>query len=148
MDLTYDIYNHAESPEIFLAKPGKRLLGVLNGVDKSSARIELNLNNTYELTFSVYRIIDGIISSYYDNIEQLYELHIPGYGWFKINEEPEIINDGNTEVKNIRAESYEIELQQYDLYNFKVNTAEKEALEYQATDNAYYDYYDHSVIIK
>jgi len=69
MDLTYDIYNHAESPEIFLAKPGKRLLGVLNGVDKSSARIELNLNNTYELTFSVYRIIDGIISSYYDNIE-------------------------------------------------------------------------------
>ena len=140
MDLTYDIYNHAESPEIFLAKPGKRLLGVLNGVDKSSARIELNLNNTYELTFSVYRIIDGIISSYYDNIEQLYELHIPGYGWFKINEEPEIINDGNTEVKNIRAESYEIELQQYDLYNFKVNTAEKEALEYQATDNAYYDY--------
>lgn len=67
----------------------------------------------------------------------MYELYLPGYGWFKINEEPEIVNDGNTEVKNVRAESLEIELQQYDLVGFKVNTGTYDACEYLAVDNTY-----------
>ena len=99
-----------ESTDIYLAKPGQRLLGALNGVDQSSANLEINLNNTDVLEFTLNRIVDGEISSWYDFVERHYELYVPKYGWFKINEEPEVTNDGSLETKTVRAESLEIEL--------------------------------------
>lgn len=62
---------------------------------------------------------------------------MPGKGWFKINEEPEISSDGNVETKNVRAESLEIELQQYDIANFHINTAGVMSKEMLAVDNTY-----------
>ena len=89
---------------------------VLNGVQEDSCSLTKNLNNTSELTFSVDRIIDdengnGVVSQYYDLIQRHYEIYLPYHGWFKINEEPTIENDGNQETKSVRAESLEIELQ-------------------------------------
>lgn len=60
-----------------------------------------------------------------------------GIGWFKINEDPEIDNDGSVEYKTVRAESLEIELQQYDLVDFKINTGAEDSKEMLATDNTY-----------
>ena len=59
------------------------------------------------------------------------------HGWFKINEEPEVDNDGTVETKSVRAESLEIELQQYDLVNFDINSGELYSKEMLATDNTY-----------
>jgi hypothetical protein len=72
--------------------------------------LEINLNNTNVVEFTLDRIVDGEISNYYDLVGKHYELYVPKYGWFKINEEPEMSNDGNTETKSVRAESLEIEL--------------------------------------
>ena len=136
-----------DSNRIYLAKPGQRILGVINGVDEDSCSLTKNLNNTSELTFTVERKIgdrvntasrnDGQVTQYYDLIERHYELYIPYHGWFKINEEPEIDNDGTVETKSVRAESLEIELQQYDLVNFDINSGELYSKEILATDNTY-----------
>ena len=126
-----------DSNRIYLAKPGQRILGVINGVDEDSCSLTKNLNNTSELTFTVERIIDGEETQYYEQIQRHYELYIPYHGWFKINEEPEIDNDGTQETKSVRAESLEIELQQYDLVDFDINTGSEYSKEMLATDNTY-----------
>lgn len=136
-----------DSNHIYLAKPGQRILGVINGIDEDSCSLTKNLNNTSELTFTVSRkldgdlehasITDGEVTQYYDQIERHYELYLPYHGWFKINEEPEIDNDGTVETKSVRAESLEIELQQYDLVNFDINSGEVYSKEMLATDNTY-----------
>ena len=142
---SYTYYNiggdRIDTNKVYFAKPGQRILGVLNGVDEDSCSLTKNLNNTSELTFTVNRIINTEngeeVSQFYDLISRHYELYLPHHGWFKINEEPELDNDGNTETKSVRAESLEIELQQYDLVNFRVNVATEDSKEMLATDNTY-----------
>lgn len=133
----YNKNDRIDTTQIYLARPGKRILGALNGVMEDTCNLEINLNNTSVLTFDVARIINGAVSAWYDRIEQHMELSIPGLGWFKINEEPTIINDGNTETCQIRAESLEIELQNHDLIGFEINTGGVASRELLATDNTY-----------
>ena len=126
-----------DSNRLYLARPGQRILGVINGVQEDSCSLTKNLNNTHELTFTVDRIIDGEQTQYYDQIQRHYEIYIPFHGWFKINEEPEIDNDGTQETKSVRAESLEIELQQYDLVDFDINSGEEYSKEMLAVDNTF-----------
>lgn len=142
----YTYYNmgkgdRIDTNQIYFAKPGQRILGVLNGVDETTCSLTLNLNNTSELSFVVNRIINtdhgAEVSQFYDLISRHYELYLPHHGWFKINEEPELDNDGSSETKSVRAESLEIELQQYDLVNFRINMATEDSKEMLATDNTY-----------
>ena len=137
MQTTYDIYNRTEPSKIYLAKPGKRLLGVLNGVEQDTCTLDVNLNNTAVLQFTLDRIVNGEVSNFYDLISQHYELYVSNFGWFKINEEPTLNNDGNVETMDIRAESLEIELQQYDLTGFRINTGAVDSWEMMAKDNQY-----------
>ena len=126
-----------DTNRIYLARPGQRILGVLNGVDETTVSLTRRLNDTNELSFTVNRIVNGEVSQFYDRIERHYELYIPTEGWFKIVDEPELSNDGNVETKQVVAESYEIELQQYDLIDFYINTGEVYSREILATDNTY-----------
>ena len=137
--LNYDIYNRVEPSKIYLSKPKKHLLGVLNGVDEQSCNVTLKANNTFTLTFDVSRYVDGEESNYYNNIDVLMELYVSSIGWFKITQSPEINFDGNNERLTVTAESYEIELQQYDKVGFLVNKASEDSIEMMATDNTYLD---------
>lgn len=132
-----DIYHRTVPAEVYLARPGKRLVGRINGIREDSANCQINLNNTSTLQISIDRNIDGKLNPLYDKIQVHYELRVTGIGWFKINEDPEIDNDGSIEYKMVRAESLEIELQQYDLVDFKINTGTEDSKEMLATDNTY-----------
>lgn len=137
MNIKYDVFNRAEPAEIYIAKPGQRIIGYLPGVREETAYLEFNLNNTNTLDIEVDRDIGGDVNPFYDYVERHYELYVKPYGWFKIKEEPEITNDGEVETKHVYAESLEIELQQYDLFSFKINTGEVDSWEMLATDNTY-----------
>lgn len=134
---TFENTTRIQTNKIYLSKPGHRIIGCINGIDEDSCSLTTKLNNVNELSFTVYRIIDGEVVQFYDQISRLYELYIPNYGWFKINEEPEVENDGTVESKSVTAESLEIELQQYDLVDFYINTADENSKEMLATDNSY-----------
>ena len=123
MIISQDKFNRTEPVEIYLAKPGQRIIGKLNSIEENSAFLEVNFNATSVLSFTLNRIVDGVKGNFYDRIQQHYELYVTNFGWFKINEEPQLESDGDTEQLAIRAESLEIELQQYDLIGFEINTA-------------------------
>ena len=58
----YDDKKYISKNEIYLALPGHRILGVINGVQEDSVSLVTKLNNTSELNFEVDRIIDGEVT--------------------------------------------------------------------------------------
>ena len=116
----YDVYNRTEPAIIYLAKPGKRILCALGGIDTSSVSLSLNTNNTAELSFTVDKYVDEMVSDGYEELDEFMELFCDGI-WFKIVDPPNITNDGMQETKEITAESYEIMLTQYHLNEFKIS---------------------------
>ncbi len=130
----YDKYGNTESAIIYLAKPGKRPLCALGGIDTSTVSVTLKTNNTAELTFTINKYIDGQESQGYEELEEMMELYCDGI-WYKIMDPPTESNDGTQCTKDITAESYEISLTQYKLKNFKINMGEEDSYEmmYQKT---------------
>ena len=139
MNLTYDLYNRTEPTELYIAKPGKRIIGKIVGVQEDTAHVDVNFNNANTLEFSLSRNLDGKVNPIYDFVEFHYEIYAKGIGWFKIKEVPQIESNGENEVKQVTAEALETELQQYDLVDFEINTAQPASQEWNAVDNVYTD---------
>ena len=97
----YDHYGNVESAKIYLARPGKKLVCALNGINTSSASVLLRTNNTTELSFTIYKEVDGVLTNAYDQVDEMMELLCGGI-WFKINTPPSIENDGTVETKEIK----------------------------------------------
>lgn len=116
----YDIYGNMESAIIYLAKPGKQLICALNGIDTPTVSVSLRTNNTSELTFTVNKYIDEMISDGYNELDEMMELYCDGI-WYKITNPPVESNIGIQSTKEIIAESYEIMLTQYKLREFMIN---------------------------
>lgn len=138
MDFKVNTFNTIEETHIFLAAPGKRVKGILNGISPESVDITLNLQSTHSLTFEVRRWIDGEESAFYNEVDRLMELYVTHVGWFKIMEYPSVsYTANNEEYKTVTAESLEIELTGVDLVGFSVNTSTPSSLEILAKDNTY-----------
>jgi len=121
---------------IYLCKPNGVLLGAIEGVTESTARLKRSVSSTWELSFEVQRYIsvDGELheSSYYQSIGEMMELFMsyPKDARFVIDAEPSIVGDGVTEKKTITAHSIEAELSNKLLKQFKVNCGTKDSQEY------------------
>lgn len=113
---------------LYIAQPGKRLLGVIGGVDESTVQINKKANNTFTLSFTVYETYNGEKSAWYGYLDELMEIYVDGI-WFIIKNPPEVNNDGKIESKNVEAQSYEIELQNYDIQRFKVGQGTESSYE-------------------
>lgn len=113
---------------IYIAQPGKRLLGVVGGVDYSTAQINKKRNNTVSLSFVAYESFNGEKSAWYYYLDELMEIFVDGI-WFIIKNPPEVNHDGKIESKTIEAESYEIGLQNYDIQRFKVGQGTESSYE-------------------
>lgn len=119
---------YAVQQYIYIAQPGKRLLGVVGGVDYSTAQINKKGNNTVSLSFVAYESFNGEQSAWYDYLDELMEIFVDGV-WFIIKNPPEVNHDGKIESKTIEAESYEIGLQNYDIQRFKVGQGTESSYE-------------------
>ena len=113
---------------LYIAQPGKRLLGVVGGVDYSTVQINKKGNNTVSLSFVAYESFNGEKSAWYDYLDELMEIFVDGI-WFIIKNPPEVNHDGKIESKAIEAESYEIGLQNYDIQRFKVGQGTESSYE-------------------
>lgn len=119
---------YANQQFLYIAQTGKRLLGVIGGVDETTVQIEKKANNTYTLSFTAYETFNGEKSAWYDYLDELMEIYVDGI-WFIIKNPPEINYDGKIENKSVEAQSYEIELQNYDIQRFKVGQGTESSYE-------------------
>lgn len=137
MNIKKDAFQRTEPSKVYISKPGKRILGLINGIDESTFSLGLNFQNTHEINFEVHRYIDGEETSFYHFIDRLMEIYLEGFGWFKIVDYPETLYSGEDEIKTVTAESLEIELQGVDLVGFVVNYVTPQSLELLAEDNSF-----------
>ena len=111
---TYNYFKSLKRPEVYLAYPNKRTIGVLHIYDLQT---DIMANSVNKGTFTVYRYEDGEETRFYDQIESGRYIYLYGVGWFRINE-VSIVNEGINEYKEISYLSIECELGQTYLTSF------------------------------
>lgn len=141
MNISYDKNNKNVQSKVYLARPGEHKICILNSIQEDSASLSLKLRECSPLSFTldqyVYDPESGkqFPANGYDKIDYHMEIFLSEYGWFRINEPPEIDNDGYTETKIISAESIESELNDFPLVGFKVNYGTVDSVEMMVDGN-------------
>lgn len=130
----FDILNTPQPLNMFLCKPNLEILYQLNGIDDDTASVTINLNNQYELYFDYLRYVNSqtgnmVESNGYHNLVVGMVIYVEKIGFFRIKYPP-MKFDGEKEIKSVTASSIDSELEDKDLVNFKINTGEKDSLEY------------------
>lgn len=132
----FDLFENPEPLKLYLCKPNRKIICVLNGIDINTSSITKNLNNQYELSFNYNKYIniddEAVKSNGYDNLNVGMEILVEKIGFFKM-QYPPINYDGDKEYKIVTASSIDCELENKDLSGFKINTGEEDSLEYLVT---------------
>lgn len=151
MRIFYDKYNQPIAPRVYLGTPNNKIICAIDGIDPNSFDLKPNLTGTYSLSFDINKYLNLQIpcttksgieyfkstylrSNSYDLAGILMRIYIENVGWF-IMQAPEEHDDGDKSYKTINATSVEIELQQHDLKNFKINQGTTDSYEMLADNN-------------
>ena len=129
MRLPYDLLKSTYvAPKVFLCETDKTKICELNTIGLKGT---FKFNSYSEISFDVPRILldtitgESYIHPYYDKIEAVRLVHLPGFGYFEI-QDPNINSDGIQEIKSINAFSLEYTLSQKYLVNFIINNQDLE----------------------
>ena len=137
MNLNYDRYNRPIIPKIFLGTPNNKIICQLDGIDASTFKYNPNFVNTHTISFDVnrkysYMNLNGETieteSNAFKLIGLFLRIYVENIGWFIIDP-PESNNDGTQEKYSITAQSAEIEFQQHNLINMKINQGTTDSYE-------------------
>ena len=138
MNTKFNKYNQPEKPNIYLGTPNNKKICALTGIDESTFKMTEKLSNTYELSFDISRTLNYTSPITNETVEKenrafrlislFMRLYVDGYGWFIIDP-PEEDNDSYIDKYSITAQSAEIEFQQHNLHNFKVNQGTTDSYE-------------------
>lgn len=151
MRIFYDKYNQPIAPKVYLGTPNNKIICAIDGIDPNSFDLKPNLTGAYSLSFDINKYLNLQIpcttksgieyfkstylrSNSYDLAGILMRIYIENVGWF-IMQAPEEHDDGDKTYKTINATSVEIELQQHDLKNFKINLGTTDSYEMLADNN-------------
>lgn len=143
MNIVFNRYNEPIQGHVYLGTPNGKILCAINGIEESTFQLTSKFNNTFELTFDLNENIliqDGkglsklVHSNVYDLVGWLMRVYVENVGWF-IMEHPKITDDGMKQTKTITCQSAEIEMQQHDLKNFKINQGTIDSYEMLADNN-------------
>lgn len=143
MNIVFNRYNEPIQGHVYLGTPNGKILCAINGIEESMFQLTPKFNNTFELTFDLNENIliqDGkglsklVHSNVYDLVGWLMRVYVENVGWF-IMEHPKITDDGTKQTKTITCQSAEIEMQQHDLKNFKINQGTTDSYEMLADNN-------------
>lgn len=142
MNIVYDRYNQPIQSHVYLGTPNNKILCAINGIEESTFQLTQKFINTYELTFDIneniliedeHGLSKLVHSNVYDLVAWLMRVYVDNVGWF-IMDAPKISHDGIKETKTITCHSAEIEMEQHDLKNFKINQGTTDSYE-MLTDN-------------
>jgi hypothetical protein len=143
VNIIFNRYNEPIQGHVYLGTPNGKILCAINGIEESTFKLTSKFNNTFELTFDLNENIliqDGkglsklVHSNVYDLVGWLMRVYVENVGWF-IMEHPKITDDGMKQIKTITCQSAEIEMQQHDLKNFKINQGTTDSYEMLADNN-------------
>lgn len=133
MKLQFDVNNIVEDFTIVLSTRWYEHYGQIRNVKRDSVTCKRNMNAANELSFEVYKTLDGVDERLWDDIIDLKLV------WVKeLNEYYEInvsLDDSINPCKTVTCTSLcEAELSQVNLYNIEINSdADIERPEYKAT---------------
>lgn len=154
MEFIKDIFNHTEPYDFYLVNPEGRAICALNSIDSTTSSLTATLNDRWELNFSVEKYIDinndgnFVLSNGYEYLEKGMEIYVDRIGYFVITEVPNVQFDGYSEMKTIKAESCDVELENKDLVTFYINTGKTGSKEYLADGNVIEDELTGNKILK
>lgn len=143
MNIVYDRYNQPTQSHVYLGTPNNKILCAINGIEESTFQLTPKFINTYELTFDIneniliedeHGLSKLVHSNVYDLVAWLMRVYVDNVGWF-IMDAPKISHDGIKETKTITCHSAEIEMEQHDLKNFKINQGTTDSYEMLADNN-------------
>ena len=132
MQMYYDEYHQPEKAKVYLGTPYNQILCALNGIEEDTFTITPKLNNTYDISFEVNRYINifgkQVESNAYNLLDILMRVYVTDIGWFRLDS-PTISNDGNKETKSVTGQSIDIELNQHDIEDLKINRGTTDSYE-------------------
>lgn len=135
LNFNYDYWNNLETPSFVLCTVDKNIIGNLN---VSERHFKYN-NEIPEISFKIYKMVDGIENPYYDRVLALQYIYLEGIGHFQITQKPNTIIDSDVEYKEVTAQSSEIEFGQKYINTFTINMGTVESIDkvclYQPNDS-------------
>lgn len=135
LNFNYDYWNNLETPSFVLCTVNKSIIGNLN----VSERHFKYSNEIPEISFKIYKMIDGIENPYYDRVLELQYIFLEDIGYFQITQKPNTILDSDVEYKEVTAQSSEIEFGQKYINTFTINMGTVESIDkvclYQPNDS-------------
>ena len=119
--LKFDNNNNVEDFTFILSKKNYTHIGKLSNIKRDTVRCKENLNGANEISFEIYKTLDGEIEECWDKIVDFKSVYVK-----ELNEYFEIkvaYNDNINEVKTITGTSLcEAELSQINIYGTEINT--------------------------
>ena len=118
-----DIDKNVLVPIVVLCTRSGRKIGVINNIQEF--RCSHPLNDVSEISFDVYKEVNGIKNIYWDFIKDFKFIFLPSvkdprYKWYEITVN---IDESNDTIKHITGlHANEAELGQLELYNIEINT--------------------------
>lgn len=116
-----NMFHELEIPIIILSTRYHKHLGTIENINTSSINCDFNMNSCQEISFEVYKELNGHKCSLWDSIKDLKYIYVPDF-----NEYYEItvsLSEDNNTVKSITGKSAcEAELGQRLLRDFECNT--------------------------
>ena len=116
-----NMFNELEVPTIILSTKYHKHLGTITNIDSTSINSIFNMNSCQELSFDIYKELDGKQNNLWNSIVDFKYIFIPEYEeYYEINVS---LDEDNKAIKHITATSAcEAELKTRKLRNFECNT--------------------------
>lgn len=121
MNFKFNIFGEAEYPTIILSTKYHKHLGVIENIDVTSLNSTFNMASAQELSFDIYKEMDGKICSLWDSIVDFKYIFVPEFQeYYEIQIS---LDEDNKTIKHVAATSAcEAELGTRLLRNFECNS--------------------------
>ena len=118
---TYDIWDTIEVPTFVLSNIWHHHIGVITNIDKDSINYNFNMSSSQEVSFDVYKELDGNVCNLWDKIISFKYVYIPEHQCY-YHMEVDKDEDASTVKHCTLTSAGEWELSNKKIYDLEINT--------------------------